>query len=80
MQSSIPFTKIILKKDVYNESDKPNPIGHYAKAKYLGEKYVIENLPRDLSRQLDRNLLFFIDSTRALGDVSNLILCPFKKS
>lgn len=31
------------KKDVYDESDQPNPIGHYAKSKYLGEKYVIEN-------------------------------------
>ena len=31
------------KKDVYDESDIPNPIGHYAKSKYLGEKYVIEN-------------------------------------
>jgi len=31
------------KKDLYYESDKPNPIGHYAKSKYLGEKYVIEN-------------------------------------
>ena len=31
------------KKDVYDESDTPNPIGHYAKSKYLGEKYVIEN-------------------------------------
>jgi len=30
-------------KDVYDESDQPNPIGHYAKSKYLGEKYVIEN-------------------------------------
>ena len=29
-------------RDVYDESDKPNPIGHYAKSKYLGEKYVIE--------------------------------------
>jgi len=28
------------KKDIYVESDKPNPIGHYAKSKYLGEKYV----------------------------------------
>ena len=28
------------KKDIYDESDKPNPIGHYAKSKYLGEKYV----------------------------------------
>jgi len=31
------------KKDVYDESDMPNPIGHYAKSKCLGEKYVIEN-------------------------------------
>jgi len=31
------------KKDVYDESDAPNPIGHYGKSKYLGEKYVIEN-------------------------------------
>ena len=28
------------KKDIYDESDKPNPIGHYAKSKYLGEKHV----------------------------------------
>ena len=31
------------KKDVYDESDKSNPIGHYARSKNLGEKYVIEN-------------------------------------
>ena len=31
------------KKDFYDERDIPNPIGHYAKSKYLGEKYVIEN-------------------------------------
>tara|TARA_B100001250_G_C19653228_1_gene723662 strand:+ start:73 stop:975 length:903 start_codon:yes stop_codon:yes gene_type:complete len=31
------------KKAVYDESDTPNPIGHYAKSKYLGEKYVINN-------------------------------------
>ena len=31
------------KKDTYDETDQPNPIGHYAKSKYLGEKYVIEN-------------------------------------
>ena len=30
-------------KDVYDESDTPNPIGHYGKSKYLGEKYVQEN-------------------------------------
>ena len=31
------------KQEVYDEIDQPNPIGHYAKSKYLGEKYVIEN-------------------------------------
>ena len=31
------------KKDVYDESDIPNPMGHYAKSKYLGEKWVFEN-------------------------------------
>ena len=31
------------KKGTYDETDQPNPIGHYAKSKYLGEKYVIEN-------------------------------------
>jgi len=31
------------KKAVYDESDKPDPIGHYGKSKYLGEKYVQEN-------------------------------------
>ena len=30
-------------KQTYNEDDEPNPIGHYAKSKYLGERYVIEN-------------------------------------
>jgi len=30
------------KKEVYDESDQPNPIGQYAKSKYLGEKYVQE--------------------------------------
>jgi len=29
-------------KEVYDESDKPNPMGHYGRSKYLGEKYVIE--------------------------------------
>ena len=31
------------KKNVYDESDTPNPIGHYAKSKYLAEKYVQEH-------------------------------------
>lgn len=36
------------KKEIYTESDHPNPIGHYAKSKYLGEKYVQENAKRYL--------------------------------
>ena len=31
------------RKSTYDESDEPNPLGHYAKSKYLGEKYVTEN-------------------------------------
>jgi len=31
------------KKDVYDESDAPNPMGHYAKSKYLAEEDVQEN-------------------------------------
>ena len=32
------------KKDqYYDETDQPNPISHYAKSKYYGEKYVIKN-------------------------------------
>lgn len=31
------------KQEVYDESVKPDPIGHYAKSKYLGEKYVQDN-------------------------------------
>jgi len=31
------------KKDVYDESDQPKPKGHYAKSKYLGERFVIEH-------------------------------------
>jgi len=30
-------------KDSYDEGDRPDPIGHYAKSKYLGEKFVQEN-------------------------------------
>ncbi|MBT7755595.1 MAG: NAD(P)-dependent oxidoreductase [Candidatus Magasanikbacteria bacterium] len=31
------------KKAEYDETDNPNPIGHYGKSKYYGEKFVIEN-------------------------------------
>jgi len=30
-------------KDVYDESDRPDPIGHYGRSKYLGECYVQEH-------------------------------------
>ena len=30
-------------KDVYDETDQPNPLGHYARSKYEGEVYVQEN-------------------------------------
>ncbi len=36
------------KKENYDESDAANPIGIYAKSKYLGEKYVLENAKKYL--------------------------------
>ena len=29
-------------KDFYDEADRPNPIGHYAKSKYMGEQHVTQ--------------------------------------
>lgn len=34
------------KKDLYDDWDIPNPLGHYARSKYMGERYVIENTNR----------------------------------
>ncbi len=31
------------KKDFYNDYDTPNPMGHYAKSKFYGENFVINN-------------------------------------
>jgi dTDP-4-dehydrorhamnose reductase len=31
------------KQDTYDDWDTPNPLGHYARSKYMGERYVIEN-------------------------------------
>ncbi|MGY4884243.1 MAG: SDR family oxidoreductase [Nanobdellota archaeon] len=31
------------KKDLYDDEDVPNPLGVYAKAKYMGERFIIEN-------------------------------------
>ncbi len=36
------------KKEQYDDWDMPNPLGHYARAKYAGERYVIENSIRYL--------------------------------
>ncbi len=36
------------KKDLYDDWDLPNPLGHYARAKYAGERFVIENANRYL--------------------------------
>lgn len=36
------------KKDVYDDWDSPNPLGHYARSKYMGEKFVVENMNRYL--------------------------------
>jgi dTDP-4-dehydrorhamnose reductase len=36
------------KKDVYDDWDQPNPMGHYARSKYAGEVFVEKNSPRHL--------------------------------
>lgn len=35
-------------KDVYDDWDQPNPLGHYARSKYAGELFVKENVQRHL--------------------------------
>lgn len=35
-------------KDMYDDWDTPNPLGHYARAKYAGERYVVENCRQHL--------------------------------
>jgi len=35
-------------KDVYDDWDRPNPLGHYARSKYAGELFVKENVQRHL--------------------------------
>lgn len=36
------------KKELYDDYDLPNPLGHYARSKYAGERFVIENCSRYL--------------------------------
>ena len=36
------------KKEVYDDWDQPNPLGVYARAKYMGERFVVENAKRFL--------------------------------
>jgi len=36
------------KKDFYDDWDQPNPLGVYARSKYMGERFVIENANRYL--------------------------------
>jgi dTDP-4-dehydrorhamnose reductase len=35
-------------KEVYDDWDQPNPLGVYARAKYMGERFVVENAKRFL--------------------------------
>lgn len=36
------------RKELYDDWDIPNPLGHYARAKYAGERFVVENADRYL--------------------------------
>jgi dTDP-4-dehydrorhamnose reductase len=35
-------------QEVYDDWDQPNPLGHYARSKYMGEKFVTQNVGRHL--------------------------------
>lgn len=35
-------------QETYDDWDEPNPLGHYARSKYMGERYVAQNLTRHL--------------------------------
>lgn len=35
-------------QETYDDWDQPNPLGHYARSKYMGERFVIENAARYL--------------------------------
>ena len=37
------------KKDLYDDWDLPNPLGTYARSKYMGERFVVENANRFLA-------------------------------
>lgn len=36
------------KQELYDDWDQPNPLGVYARSKYMGERYVVENVKRFL--------------------------------
>jgi dTDP-4-dehydrorhamnose reductase len=36
------------RKDIYDDWDQPNPLCHYARSKYAGERFVVENARRYL--------------------------------
>lgn len=36
------------KKDYYDDWDDPAPLGHYARSKYMGERFVVQNLRRHI--------------------------------
>jgi dTDP-4-dehydrorhamnose reductase len=36
------------KKEFYDDWDEPNPLGHYARSKYMGERYVREHAKRHI--------------------------------
>lgn len=36
------------RQETYDDWDQPNPLGHYARSKYMGERFVVENARRYL--------------------------------
>jgi dTDP-4-dehydrorhamnose reductase len=35
-------------QEIYDDWDRPNPLGHYARSKYMGERFVAENVRKHL--------------------------------
>ena len=47
--TSAPRASSTARKETYDDWDQPNPLGHYARSKYMGERFVAENVPRSTS-------------------------------
>ena len=59
------------KQKLYDDWDMPNPLGVYARSKYMGERFVCENAKRSISVTL---LLISIEHNELLRNAPVLII------